>query len=238
MKKIKQIITVVALAIFMLGSFSGNAQANPNNPYDSAGLQHNKVIKQFLEKYDSKNLSNQETLNILNNLCDENEIKGEKADMNFINFGIKDFKNNFRNVVNKSSLSKNGKLRFQGLLDYMITEGFKGEISYYQFFNYIIKFEDTIKNDKSITKKDMEFILKATSVARYSTFLWGNYYYDNMSLKSLNSKMTANDGMTTWWQWLIIGASDVAGGVAGGGAFSVSGAVGASGLANTLIKKK
>lgn len=44
--------------------------------------------------------------------------------------------------------------------------------------------------------------------------------------------------MKRWWQWLIIGASDVAVGVAGGGAFSVSGAVGASGLANTLIKKK
>jgi hypothetical protein len=126
-----------------------------------------------------------------------------------------DVKNNFKETVNNSSLSTSGKKELQTLFDFMLNNGFKGGISLSESVEYILNFENGIINNKELLESDVIFLLKSASVARHSIVLWEDYYAKN------TTTVTAKAEGPRWIRWLVVGAADVAGGMAGGGAFSV-----------------
>ena len=218
MKKLLFSLMAIALTINSFG------QANSKNPYDSAGKIHNDVVTEFLTKYGSQNLSTSKTIELTNAICDSRGMEGPRLTEMQFNAGMKDIKNNFKETVSKSSLSSNGKIELQRLFDYMVNGGFKGGITIQESTAFILNFEDQILANKSLTQSDKKFILESSSVARYSTSMW-----NNIESKSSESQKPR------WIRWLIVAAADVAGGVAGGGAFSVPLGAAASTTTITVI---
>jgi hypothetical protein len=230
MKKI-----LFGLIATMFFGLSANAQdvINKNNPYDFAGVQHNQVVREFLKKHGSKNLSNEKTLELTNSICKSLGIKGETLTIEQFNFGMKDLKNNFKETVSKSSLSLNGKVELQKIFDFMLNNGFKGNVSFAESIDFFLKFESNVLINKNLTKSDMEFLLKSASVGRHSICLWKDYFRENISTKTENIFTIPQK----WIRYLIVASADVAGGIVGGGAFSVASGAGASTLAVEVIDK-
>ncbi len=228
-KLINQIVTVIVLVVFMLGSFSVKAQSNPKNPYDYAGKQHNKVISKSLKKYSITKFSDKQ-LAFVNNLIDSYNIKGKRLTINEINFIMDDYKNDFKNVINKSDLSSTGKKIIQDLISNVIKMSYDEKITYTIFYNSVVSLENKILSNKKLSPNDMKSLLELTSIARYSGFLWNDFY----NIKNTSSKKSFQENIyiKKWWKWLIIVAADVAGGVYG----NVAGAASASTAANTILK--
>ncbi|WP_457618950.1 hypothetical protein [Lutibacter sp.] len=103
------------------------------------------------------------------------------------------------------------------------------KINYNILYNHILSIENKILLDKNIDSKTKIVLLKTTSIARYSAYLWEDYYI----LKKTSSKMSVNSyDKKKWWKWIIIVAAKIASGFFSG----VSGAVGASTGANRILK--
>lgn len=244
MKNLKNVISVVSLVLAMFIGVNVNAQvpdidwtdngnstvqqySNSNNPYDYAGKQHNQIVSEFLTKYGNEKLSIEETIKLTNKICDEHDLQGERLTLKQFNYGMSDIKNNFRGTVEKSNLSSNGKKELQTLLDYMVVNGFKGSVNKEEVIGYIKDFENGILKNRELKENDKVTLLQLSSVGRYSVGMWHNSYNTTMSEKRTPG----------WLRWLIVGAADVAGGVAGGGAFSVATGAAASTTANTLVSE-
>lgn len=75
-------------------------------------------------------------------------------------------------------------------------------------------------------------LLHGSSIARYSALFRKKHYNEIVSKTSKNDLKNFDFTKRPWWQWASIGVSDVAGGFAG----TIATGIGASGLANTLIK--
>lgn len=229
----KLIFGLIATVFFGLGA---NAQdvANKNNPYDYVGIQHNEVVREFLKKYGLQNLSLEKTIELTTNICKSKGIEGSPLTVEQFNFGTTDIKNNFKGTVKNSSLSVEGKIQLQNLFDFMLINGFKGEITFKECTDYMMTFENAILNNKSLSKSDVILLLKSASVGIHSINLWNAYYGDN---NSSNTQNASSKGGPRWVKWLVVAAADVAGGVAGGGAFSVVTAVSASTATHELVDK-
>ena len=230
MKTIKQIFTVTLLMVFMLGFFSVVGQSNPKNPYDYAGKQHNKIVSDFLKKYSTTKFSDKQLV-FVNNLIDNYKIRGKKLTINEINFIMNDYKNDFKNVVDKAKLSLIERKLVQELINNMLNMSYNEKVTYKIFYNSVVSLENRILSNKKLSPSQMKNLLELTSIARYSGFLWNDFY----SIKNTSSKMSFQENSylkKRWWKWLIIVAADVAGGAYGG----VGGASGASTAANTILK--
>jgi hypothetical protein len=214
-------------------SATAQSVTNKNNPYDSAGILHNQILTEFLSKHGAdKKMTSEKALEITNSICKSKKLEGKYLSFSEFNDGARDIKNNFRGVVSKSPLSESGKAELQKLFDYMLNNGFSGKANYKESVTFILELENIILKNKNLSKSDSEFLLKSTSVGRHSIGFWNDYY----NRETTSNKNSTEEG-PRWIRWLLVGAADICGGVAGGGAFSVVGAVGASGAANTFIKE-
>lgn len=104
---------------------------------------------------------------------------------------------------------------------------------YNEVYDFIINLEDKIIEDKKINDKDLKILLGGTSIGRYSCFFWNEIEFNNTINK--------NSDKRPFWNWLVIGAADVIGGIAGGTvnfASAISTGGGASNVANTLTNPK
>jgi hypothetical protein len=229
----KNLIFSLIATVFIAMGAKAQDVINKSNPQDNAGAQHNAVVREYLGKYASENFSVEKTIELTNAICKSKGIEGPFLTLEQYNVGVSDIKNNFKNIVNKSSLSAVGKTELQKLFDFMLNNGFSGQISFTECIDYMLKLENEILKNASLTANDKDFLLKSTSVARHSICLWNDYYKANTSSKSNNSL----NSPPRWVRWLIVGAADVAGGVAGGGAFSVASGAAASVLAVEVIDK-
>ncbi|WP_213524253.1 hypothetical protein [Nonlabens sp.] len=244
MKNLKNIIRGVSfvLSLFMVFNVSGQTNGsrtgenlisidydNPDNPYDDTGIKHNEIVMEFLKRYGNERLAIQKTLDLTNELCDEHELKGERLTLKQFNYGVSDIKNSFSGTVEKSNLSYTGKIELQRLLDFIVSNGFKGGIDLEEVVIYIKDFESSIMKNRELTESDKTSLLQLSSVGRHSVGMWYKIY-NSPTAQKIAEKRTPG-----WLRWLVVGAADVAGGVAGGGAFSVATGVAASTTTNTFI---
>lgn len=208
---------------------------NPGNPYNFVGQIHNEILVQYLDKYQNEGTKDMDVVvERVNEIASSNELlikhlNGHvpKADTGFLMDGYRDFDNRFKNVIANTKVSREAQRQLSQLVNYMIdkAEG-EAEPSYEEVDAYLAKFErNLIKGSERYSKEDQEVLFSAVSTARHSSNLWYNHYM----VKSAGEG--EDNGKRKWWQWLLVGASDVVGGFAGGGALSIPGATGASALA-------
>lgn len=244
MKNLKNTAALISfvLSVFMVVNVSGQINGsttgenstsinydNPDNPYDASGIKHNEIVMEFLKRYGNEKLSIQKTLDLTNELCDEHELKGERLTLKQFNYGVIDIKNSFSGTVEKSNLSYTGKIELQRLLDFIVSNGFKGGVGLEEVVIYIKDFESSIMQNRELTESDKASLLQLSSVGRHSVGMWYKIY-NSPTAEKVGQKRTPG-----WLRWLIVGAADVAGGAAGGGAFSVATGVAASTTTNTFI---
>lgn len=217
----KNLVFGLIATVFMINLSWCQEYANQKNPFDNVGKQHNEIVNEFLSKYGSQKLSVEKTLELISGICKTKKIEGKGLTKAEFDNGIIDIKINFRETVSNSSLSKEGKGFLQKLFDYMLNNGFNGTVDYKECHAYILNFENDILENKTMSNSDKEFLLKSTSVGRHSINLWHKRFSDENNENNAGRRRG-------WFSWLIVGAADICGGVAGGGAFSVPGAIGAS----------
>ena len=237
MKKV--IFGLIAIAF----SFFSNAQSNIKNKFDYVGKLHNEIVDTYLKNnFSYKN--SEELCKQVNEIASKNKnfisIVGSdnfKADSKTIDFGINDFKNYFKNIINNQPMSESGKQNSQKLVNYIFEKGFStNKVSYQELFDYIVNFENGIIVSKDLTDLDKQVILSSSSVARYSLYFWDNHFKG-----SNNDSQTTSAQGRSWWQWVIVGACDVAGGIAGAAgtpALAVTTAASASTAAYTMTNPK
>lgn len=236
----KKVLFNLSMLFIMLVSLNVNAQTpnNKANQFDYAGRIHNEVLEKYISEHGDKSHNANEICQIIESYALQNSelVKmGETdVDCSLVKQGVADFSNQFRNVIKSSKLSTNAKAKAQELIDYMFFLAFKeANTEYSEFYNFIVKYENEIINSSSFSSKDKKMLLHGSSIARYSALFWKEHFNEIVFKTSKNDLKTSSFVKKKWWQWAIIGVSDVAGGILG----TIGTGISASGLANTLIKE-
>lgn len=220
---------------------------NPKNQFDYVGEIHIEIEAVYMSKYGRESRPTKEICDIVGKLSLENKdfqklienVDYPGIDCEILDKGKEDFSNQYENFINSLNLTQKVKIKIQELVDFMFELGLKTEEpSYDELYNYVVSFEDEVMNDGGYSEKDLLDLLCSTSTARFSCFFWKNEL-NGSAIK------TSKAQKRKWWQWLIIGVSDVVGGIAGasvGGpaapATAVSTGVATSSLATTLSNPK
>ena len=140
--------------------------SNSNNPYDNAGLEHNKALKDFVDNYllTSKNLTDDSVFTYFADMA------SAKVDSTI---------ENYRNYANSSPATYPNELSSQYQIDKETFEYYfdirdianDGSLNLSEKITAIRSLENNY--DFSITSEtDKEVMLKESSVARYSLYLW------------------------------------------------------------------
>lgn len=198
MKTIKQIITVIAVAIFMLVSFNGNAQKN--NPLDSVGKSHNKNLDKIYELLKVKNInSKEEAVKAITEISKKLITKNDREILDFQNndfnfYPIQTYDYYFKLIESKKDISipsdyKNYTLKMELLINAQDKQG-------------LIKLVDEVNNNVK-NKNTQEGILSAIAVAYNSIEYWSvNTNQIKWEDFKFASKMTKKKA---WWK---VGAVD------------------------------
>lgn len=228
------------------GSPDCNNPANPLNPWDSVGIYHNQAmnyVKQQSEGVD-KTLSNY--LGFANDyvisLFDRRDtnLPSKLFTASAVESLLSDTTDFYERMINRSSFSRNGKSYLNELISYLKDTSNDNSTEYCQLKERVMQVENEIQADEYLGSDEKDKLLMITSVARYSLFHWNNEYQGRLS-----GGETGTEKKRKWWQWLIIGIADVAGGIVGATvgsptgvgavAGAVAGAAGASGGAAGAI---
>ena len=212
--------------------------SNPNNCYDYVGRLHFDGVK-YVTSHQNWNTSIGNILvlssqfyetslqskngpsgpNVVNNIFTEEEIYEiyENARDKFI-------------ICNRKDISLALQQEFESfsrvIMD--LCEN-SNEYSYEVIKNRMIQYENTVLENSSLSEDEQQVVLESTSIFRYSTLQWEEVVD---SIEPDDTKVVISTEKLKWWQWLIVGAADAAGGaiasLIGPGGQTVLGAVTAS----------
>lgn len=214
--------------------------ANPKNNMDICGIRHNIVIEAVMNN--SENLRTTDDYVKYSNLVFhekfDNAYRIEDISTKTVTSILADSENNYSNVIESKNFSKQTTAKLKELFALINDSKSDENLTYRAIRTKIIAFEDQILASTEMTEDDKNEVLKASSIARHTLFFWSQRFGDSSTVNSLGLKRR-------WWQWLVIGIADVAGGVAGATAGSptgvgavagaVAGAAGASSGAASLV---
>lgn len=195
--------------------------ANSQNSYDYVGKIHNEIVSEYVNKYSSdENISIGKICSVVDSLAASNQdflqIKTsayQPVDSLVIQNGVLDFENNFSHIIDSLNISQSAKDELSDLEDYLFARSLDlNEPSLSDINTHIITMETSILNDNTYTQAELKILLSATSTARFSCCFWNNYY-----MYRATSKQSISMAKRKWWQWLIVGAADVGGAIAGAG---------------------
>ncbi len=201
---------VILCFVATLATMSASAQANSKNPLDQIGKIHNDLVQQFIDQNGSTTLPTAMVASEMKKLASQHpQLKKYRFsnsypfDLQIIEKGRSDFKNNFRNVIAALSTSSVVKTELQRLIDYHFKIAFESKkTSYNDYYNHIVEFENSILSNNSIISPDKNIILAGTAIARYSVHMWERTY-------------SGGGSGLGFWNYVLVGVCDVVGGVAG-----------------------
>lgn len=223
-----------------------NTPANPDNVWDSVGIYHNQALDYVMQEASGQpktisiyvGYSNQFITHIFSNRVPD--ISSKLFSASSVEKLLSDTSTFFNYTIDNSRYSQNVKDYFKKIILIIKDTTNDKSVDYCYIKEEIVQLEDSVLNDSNLSQNEKDEILRVASVARYS------FYYWNITFQS---KLIGGESISAkkrkWWQWLIIGISDVAGGIAGGittgptvvgtVAGVVAGAAGASSGAATLV---
>jgi len=244
-KSIKSFFIIAILAIFPLVSF---AQANPENPYDNVGKQHNEMLEKIVDGMDKGKLPNSKFIpDLLDGIIpvcfplfegflnfDDYSMFFKKMNENNINISQIDPQEYYSNLLEENTIS-NTLYTYLLKLDNIL----KGEESAEKVVLQVKLLESEVS--KELNEEELAIFYSASSVARYSMFYWstgnGNslqsqIYAKNTpggdiarsDTKGVIGGATMAAGMTWWAGTFTLGAVGT-GAVAGGVGASLGEAV-------------
>ena len=210
-----------------------NEPSSPKNEFDYVGLIHNQVVSEFVKQTEGEKLTNEEVLDKVKTITLSNPDYAKRFGTEYlgltikqVNEGIKDFPNEFKNIINSLPISSEAKEIFNGLLNETF-EIENSDLSYDRYREYVLILEEKIIDNKSLPKKEKEAVLCSTSVARYSSYLWFGKINEGSTSKKFFGQVIAGDV-----------AGGILGAVFGGVVGAIGGASGGSSLVHTINESK
>ncbi len=216
---------------------SAEFPANADNPFDYYGLIHNQAVKAYIAS--GANDTDLEKVVEANNTLlleatDFNEYfnNGDLASSEMLEPFVDKFPENMEEVIVAGGASDQVQAKLAKFTNHFLEAMEGDEITYDEVYDYIVDFESNILAEKSWSAEDREHLLSATSVGRYSFYLWSN---EQKAEDKGKGDVKANlQAKRPWWNWVVIGVADVGGAVLAGVGTGVS----ASSLANNLTKEE
>jgi hypothetical protein len=193
--------------------------ANSDNPLDSIGIYHNMAMGYvaFRGQGETKSLSG--NVDYANQFMTE-KLGSRVPDLNSKLFRSKDVEilladtsGSFASTIAATPYSKAVKSYFNNLIA-TLKDTSNPQASDYSFIKANITRLEKLALDVNLLSDVVKcVILTVTSLARYSLFYWNNAF-----LATVNPLDNPSETNRHWWQWVIIGVADVAGGIVGGAA--------------------
>lgn len=228
------------------GEISCNTPENADNLWDSVGIYHNQALEYVIQESEGQPKSIPTYIGYCNQFITNTfekrvpDISSKLFSASSVEKLLSDTSTFFNNTIDSSRFSGSVKTYFKSMISILKDTTDNNSFDYCFIKKKVVEFENTIANDTNLSESEKDEILRTTSIARYSLFYWNNTF---------QSKLSGGESISVkkrkWWQWLIIGISDVAGGIAGGittgptvigtVAGVVAGAAGASSGAATLV---
>jgi hypothetical protein len=185
---------------------------NSSNPWDDVGIYHNEALEYVKEQAGSvANLaeyvgySNTYVVNTFGEQMSMEELETLLPSPDQVESILADEPNWYSNVIESSSYSAAVKEKFSNLIALIIdTDGYE-DADYCTVKGQIVDFEEQILADETLSTEEKDQVLRVSSVARHSLYFWYMQYLE-----------TEGTAKRKWWQWLVVGVADVAGGIAGG----------------------
>jgi hypothetical protein len=218
------IATVLSSTAFSQGP------ANSRNTVDYAGVIHNEVLTEFIHQNTTPNMSINEVLKKVQPLVlkNKNYIKRFGSEYTGLTYeqvveNMPDIANNFSTMVNNTRYSSEAKEYLNELLNSL-----DGATEFARVYESTVALEDRVLASR-LSASEKEVVLGASSIARYSSYLW---LVENPRPTFSNSL----SARTRWWSIV----ADVAGGILGSGggvAGTIAGAAGASAVSESISNK-
>lgn len=182
---------------------------NALNPYDSAGYVHNLLMSQLESVVDGSD-SFERIIDVTDSLiinrygADIEPILLDYSEIDFIISEVQD--DNYISEINTLSISTIQKSKLEELIQIAVDSENECDL-----IDKVISFEEELLSEHS--NEDIENVLIASSIMRYSTYYWDGSNFSTEKLKL--------------WKKIVVVVADVAGGISGGlaGAPTVVGTV-------------
>ncbi|MCY0977203.1 hypothetical protein PGH12_01200 [Chryseobacterium wangxinyae] len=158
-----------------------NAQENPNNSFDFVGQNHNEFLGRYLAANPAKDIKTiyGDVSNILKNDRDFQTLIQTygytQVDYQLLNFTETDINEEFKTVINNSTLTPAAKESFSGLISnvYKMSQ-LENEPSKEDLRKLVMGFETELQRS-NLSRDEVNRILYSTSVLRYSAFFWKDH---------------------------------------------------------------
>lgn len=241
------VVTQVSTSLYLAGKETDcNLPNNLDNIWDSVGIYHNQALDYVMQEAVGQPKTITNYVGYSNQFI-KNTFGGRIPDISSKLFSVlsvetllSDTSTYFNKTIDSSRYSINVKTYLKSLISIMKDTTDDNSFNYCYIKSKIVELENYVTNDSNLSQSEKDEILRVTSVGRFSLFYWNNTFQSK-----LNGGESISSKKRKWWQWLIIGISDVAGGIAGGittgptvvgtVAGVVAGAAGASSGAATLV---
>lgn len=240
-------VSQVSTSSYLVGKGTDcNVPNNSDNIWDSVGIYHNQALEYVIQEAvgQPKTITNYVGYSnqFMKNTFGERvpDISSKLFSVSSVEILLSDTSTYFNNTIDSSRYSRNVKTYLKNLISIMKDTTDDNSFNYCYIKSKIVELENNVPNDSNLSQSEKDVILRVTSVGRFSLFYWNNTFQSK-----LNGGESISSKKRKWWQWLIIGISDVAGGIAGGittgptvvgtVAGVVAGAAGASSGAATLV---
>ena len=139
-----------------------NDSSNPKNEFDYVGVIHNQIVSEYVKQTEGEKPTNQEVLDKVETITLSNPDYIKRFGTEYlgltieqVNEGIKDFPNEFKNIINSLPISSEAKDIFNALLDETF-EIENSDLSYEKYREYVLTLEDSILNNKTLPEKEKE----------------------------------------------------------------------------------
>ena len=191
---------------------------NTINPYDNAGIWHNKLLgisnENILKNYYENGIvSMANSITITNTILSSYgfDTTGNRSATNNI-WG--DLDNYFINVMGNASSNEMVNETLMDIVYDLYQLMCKEEPNYDEYKKIIEKSEYDVISGNVFPEKDMAIFLTTTSIMRFSLYYWSTFNFNFVPTK----------GLPKWVKWVVTGVADAAGAVGG----AVSGGTAAS----------
>lgn len=214
---------------------------NSNNPFDTVGIEHNRLVQLYLDTHGSSIMDRNAILNAFYTMCQAdvqftsvypNAVYPTISDVEF-DLWIDDFEYGFVNKINASTAATvKEKQHFINIIDIILQDQ-----ALLASQNAIIALEAQVLADTSLNSNEKESILTLSSIGRHSLTFWDNAF--NGSGKSDDEVNAEARKSRKGKRRLLVAGGDVVGGVIGffvGGILgTLQGGAAASTITNLLL---
>lgn len=213
---------------------------NSSNPYDQLGKLHNSEMNSLFDEVRKINtlraFNGEEKITAFDLACEKYDISNTVKLNIESSLSMPNYIDDYNSILASSAANQVIQHNLRDMFSELRIKSENNQINTYEDFGKIIlSMEDKIIKDDNLTIENKKDLLSVAATFRHSAHNWYNEQVEadtNIPIYILTPSRKLK-----WWKWLILGAADALGGLAGGGGFNVGTAVTASTFAKSFLEE-